>query len=361
MDALQADRFRPEARVIRLPEWRSAPGEKPVVRFERRGEWRPVHPVLIAALEALRDGATFAQAVAHADKVRGEFKPNHVPILLRRWFWDLRKEGCIDIPLEPPPGLFDGRYRRIEEIGRGNIGVVHLCRDERTGRIVVVKHAWGYISPIDRSEAAIRDEDAALRAFDHDGIPRHLGSFERDGLHHIVREYVEGEPVAAIVAREGPPAPARRLRILRDAVELVRHMHARGYLFLDPTPGNFIARADGSLSVIDVGICRPQVDGRAVGQPRVGSRGYTSPEIVDRGEVGVWSDVFSLACLHFFLATGRAPGHRSSDDERREEVAKLDLPAAEREMLLGAWAHDVRSRWTLDQVFEAIRSAERSA
>ena len=337
-------RYRPEARVLRLPAWRAPAGEKPAVFIDRVAEWRPVHPVFIASLEALRDGGSFEVAASRALEVRGELQENHVRILLRRWFWQLRNEGYLEIPLPDPPELFHGRYRRVKELGRGGIGVAHLCVEEGTGERVVVKHAWGYLAPIDRADRAMRAEHEALQAFQHPGIPRCREAFEREGLLHVARDFVDGEPLSARVAREGRPSPDERRRILREAGDIVRHMHERGYVFLDPTPGNFVLDGDARVRVIDVGVCRAHRDGLAVSQAQAGSRGYAAPEMLDRANVGTWSDVFGLGSLRYFLAAGRAPGHTWTDDERRAHVAKLDIPEDERALLLACWRRDPAQR-----------------
>lgn len=353
-----SDRYRPEARVIRLPPWRTGPAGKLEVLLDGYGEWRTGHPTCIAALEALRDGGTFEDAVQRALPVRGELKENHVRILLRRWFWQLSKEGYLDIPLEPPPDVFEGRYRRVKELGRGGIGIAHLCMDEQTGDKVVVKHAWGYLSPIDRAEKMMRGEDAALRAFQHPGIPRHREAFERDGLIHIVRDFVDGEPLAAHVSRDGPPPAPERRRIMAMVGEMLQHMHDRGYLFLDPTPGNFILRADRSVAVIDVGICRPHQDGRSIRHAQAGSRGYSSPELIESGDIGTWSDVFGLGCLHHYLAAAKPPGNKATDAERADALAKLDLPAAESSLVLDAMRADLAARPTLPEYLRRLKELD---
>lgn len=349
-----SDRFRPEARVIRLPPWRTGPAGKPEVLLDSYGEWRVGHPTFVAALEALDAGGAFEDAVQRALLVKGDLQENHVRILLRRWFWQLCREGYLDIPLDPPPARFADRYRRLKEIGRGGIGVVHLCLDEASGDQVVVKHAWGYLTAIESAEKMMRGEDAALRAFDHPGVPRHRNAFERDGLLHVVRDFVEGEPLAHRIAREGVPAAQERIRLLRAAGNLVQHMHERGYLFLDPTPGNFILRPDGSVAVIDVGICRPHQDGRALSRRQAGSRGYAAPELIACGDIGTWSDVFGLGALHHYLLAGKAPGNKWSDEERAEAVAKLDVAPAERALLLDATRADPAARPTLPDLMRRL-------
>ena len=348
-------RYRPEPRVIRLPQWRGWPGEKPELFLERREEWRVVHPIFIASLEALRDGGGFEEAVRRSIPLGGVLNEKHIRIYLRRHFLQLANDGHLEIPLPPAPEVFHDRYVRVKEIGRGGVGIAHLCQDKRTGANVVVKHAWGWLAPIDRADKTMREEDEALKAFDHPGIPRRIEGFERDGLLHIARDYVEGEPIAARISRERPPPRAERLRLLLAVAGIVEHMHGRGYLFLDPTPNNFILRPDGQVVVIDVGICRRHENGRALRQGQAGSRGYAAPEVVARENIGVWSDVFSIACLHYFLATGKQSGHTWTPAERAEHVAKLDVPEDERSLMLACWSADPAARPTMAEVVAALR------
>lgn len=353
MTELDAARYRPEARVLRLPEWRTPEGEKPTVLIHRLNEWRPVHPVFIRSLETLRDGGTFEDAVQHAVPVRGELTETHIRILFRRWFWQLHEEGYLAIDLPEPPAVFADRYRRVEELGRGGMGIAHLCVDERTGDRVVVKHAWGYLTRIDKADRQVRAEATVLKIFEQQGIPRLRDEFEREGLMHIVRDFVEGESFAGLIRRSGPPLAERR-RLLHPVAQMVLHMHERGYLFLDPAPGNFLVQADGTVMVIDVGICRPHENGLAVKQSQVGSRGYCAPEVIAHDNMGIWSDVFGLGCLHYFLAAGRPPGHTWTEEERADAVAKLDIPQEERDLMLACWRTDTTKRPTMAELVRAL-------
>lgn len=347
-------RHRPDPRVIRLPAWREGPEGKPQLFVEKKNEWRTVHPIFIASLEALRDGGGFEEAVARCVPVGGELNEKHIRIYLRRHFWSLRNDGHLEIPLPPPPDVFHDRYARMKELGRGGIGIAHLCRDERTGGNVVVKHAWGWLSPIDKADRTMREENEALKAFDHPGIPRHIEDFEREELLHIVRDFVDGEPVALSVARQGVPAREERRRLARAAADIVLHMHERGYLFLDPTPQNFVVRPDGAVVVIDVGICRRHEGGRAVSQRQAGSRGYAAYEVMARDDIGVWSDVYGLGSLLYFLAAGRPPGHTWTAEERADAVAKLDVPEDERRLMLACWRRDTGARPTMRELIAEL-------
>lgn len=338
------ERFTPEAIVVKLPRWRVHADGSGETYDETTGAWGKIHPILVRALESLRDGLGFEETYARALLSAGELKPNHVRGYLRRYFLQLEKRGHIRLPFEAPPAVFDGRYRRIRELGRGGAGVAHLCHDERTDTVVVVKHAWGYLSPIDRADDVIRRESAVMQRFEHPGIVAWLGAFEHDGLHHMVRGYADGAPIPDAYARSGVlPVEARRA-FAHAAADALAHVHERGHLFLDFTPGNLVIREDGSPLILDVGVCRPLVDGRVKLNGSTGSRGYAAPEIMDHREATPRSDVFSFGCFLHYLATGRTPGHRWGTPERRAALVEAGVPAAERDLILSLCADDPAAR-----------------
>lgn len=346
------ERFTPEAIVVRLPEWRKHADGSGEMLVEKTGEWGKIHPMFVATLEALRDGLPFLEALARAEAASPEIKPNHVRIFLRRFYWQLAQGGHLRLPFEEPPAVFEGRYRRVKELGRGGIGVAHLCEDiKENERAVVIKHAWGYQSPIERADRSMRKEGEVLRALDHPGIVRFYDEFEVEGLYHVVREYVDGTPLERVAKKEKPDAAARR-GILREIVGILSHMHEKGYLFLDAKPDNFLRRLDGSLVVADVGTCRAHKGGLALAQGQAGSRGYAAPEVIARENIGVWSDVYSLGCVHQFLLTRRQPAHNATREERLAALA--DAPEDERALILACTDADPGARPSLAKILASL-------
>jgi hypothetical protein len=331
-----AERFAPEAIVVRLPEWRQLPDGSGEMRV--RGAWEPIHPIFVRALDTMASGGTYRAAYEAASLVRGpEITENALNVLLRRFYWKLHKLGHVRIPFEEPPALFHGRYRRVRELGRGGIGIAHLCVDEKDGERVVVKHAWGYFAHPKHTDQGMRREGEILRALDHPGFARFLDEFEESGLYHLVREFGDGRPLSEAFSRREPrPAPEDARRTLLDVAAIIAHVHERGYLFLDATPGNFILRADGSPLVIDAGVCqRPDADGRLALRGAIGSRGYIAPELfTEPRHAEIRSDVYALGSLFQYLLTGGTPGNRLTTAQRAEHLARKGVAAPDAEVVL---------------------------
>lgn len=335
-------RFTPEPRVVDLPAWRTNPDGSGFVKNPKTGVEERLDPIFVSALESLRAGLTFAQAAERADAVAaGRVKPNHVRIYLRQYYYQLHRQGSIVIPFEDPPEIFVERYRWIKELGRGGIGIAHLCEDLQTKREVVVKHAWGYRTPAERSDKSMRREGEVMRAFDHPGIVPFIDEFEHTGLYHLVRGFADGRPLQSEFRTNGAsPEPWRALA--RQAADIMTHIHARGYLLLDANPANFVLQKDGSPLLIDVGVCRSHENGRATYHTPTGARGYAAPEVIEGRDVTILSDVYAFGCLAEFLLTGKNPVHNPAPGEREARLASA--PERAREVVLSCTKADPAQR-----------------
>jgi serine/threonine protein kinase len=332
------ERFAPDPIVVRIPEWRRLDDGRAEMLLEPSGRWNVLNPIFRAALEVLEEGGGFEAASARAIPLRTDgLEPKHVRMHLRRFFWKLHKLGHLRIPLEEPPETFQGRYRRVKELGRGGIGVAHLCRDEQEDRLVVVKHAWGYLQSPAVTDASMRAEGRAVKAFSHEGIVAFHDEFELDGLYHLVREYCDGTGIGGGIA----DADRRRDLALRLA-DVSLHINERGYLFFDMTPANFMLRADGSPLLVDVGLCKRAPDGTRKMGKAIGSRGYAAPEVIDKGVASRRSEVYQFGCFYQYLLTGEHPSNRMSREVREKALA--DAPEAERAFVLACTADDPQAR-----------------
>ena len=113
-----------------------------------------------------------------------------------------------------------GRYEVVAELGRGAMGVVYKARDPQIDRFVAVKTVsmWGQ-EPDEEKEFRLRfvHEARAAGRLHHPGIVAIFDAGENPETHdpYIVLEYVAGEALNRIVAREKKLPPARALQLAR--------------------------------------------------------------------------------------------------------------------------------------------------
>ena len=214
-----------------------------------------------------------------------------------------------------PQSLLAGRYRIVRRVGRGGMGAVYEAEDVRlSGKQWAIK---------EMSDAAITDAAAlaeALDAFhreahflsslDHANLPKVVDSFEADGKHYLVMEFVDGQTLEELVVDLGRPLPpdtVLRLGVTLCTVLDYLHRHQPPIIFRDLKPGNIMLDRDGTVKLIDFGIARVFTPGKSRDTTSLGTKGYAAPEQYGKGQTDARSDVYALGATLHFLLTGRDP------------------------------------------------------
>ncbi|ERN41997.1 WD40 repeat-containing protein [Rubidibacter lacunae KORDI 51-2] len=205
--------------------------------------------------------------------------------------------------------LLGDRYRPLRPLASGGFGRTFLAVDEREGCRCVVKQ---FVPPrsrrrSERSRTAaelFRAEAERLRELGrHPQIPALYDYIERDGYQFIVQEYVEGENLATMLAREGPFRERDIRKLLLGLLPVLEFVHQQRVIHRDIKPENIIRcrGADGDrLTLVDFGVAKYATE-TALGRTGtlVGSAGYAAPEQI-YGKPVFASDLYALGvtCLH---------------------------------------------------------------
>ena len=223
-----------------------------------------------------------------------------------------------------PP--IDGEYRRIgpfhilSALGSGGMGAVYLAEQrEPIRRQVAIKLIRGGLYDR-RLLKRFQAEAQAMALLTHTNVARvyDAGSTE-DGRPYIAMEYVPGQSITRWCdARELPVR--RRLELMIDVCEGVRHAHQKAIIHRDLKPTNvLVTSVDGrpAPKVIDFGIAKavhPRPSEQTAlteHQQLVGTLQYLSPEALDGGARGIdvdtRTDVYALGVILFELLVGRLP------------------------------------------------------
>ncbi|MCC7292006.1 MAG: serine/threonine protein kinase [Phycisphaerales bacterium] len=210
-----------------------------------------------------------------------------------------------------------GRYRILEAIGEGGMGVVYLAEQDNPRRRVALKLIKGGFDSA-RVLRRLEFEAHILAKLQHPGIAAIIESSvaitDHGAQPYFAMEYVEGERLTEY-ARNARLSTRRRLELLSRVCEAVHHAHQRGVVHRDLKPGNILVTADGQPKILDFGV-GAVTDGSyetttqhtRTGQ-FVGTLPYMSPEQVsgDPRTVDTRTDVYALGVLGYELLTGRLP------------------------------------------------------
>lgn len=253
-----------------------------------------------------------------------------------------------------------GRYEIVAELGRGAMGVVYQARDPQIDRKVAVKtiSLWGQ-EPEEEKEFRLRflNEAQAAGRLHHPGIVSVFDVGEDPENHdpYIVLEYVPGETLNRILARERKLPLAKALKLAEELAEALAYAHAQGVVHRDIKPANILITEDGHAKIADFGIAKLNLahftlPGRVLGTPA-----YMAPEQLSGEGCDGRSDLFSLGVILYVMTTGMSPFQGDSATTvcfkvaNREPVAAsaldLNLPPQLDAVISRAIAKDPQQRY----------------
>ncbi len=216
------------------------------------------------------------------------------------------------------PGDHVGRYKLLQQIGEGGMGVVYMA--EQTEPVVrkvalkIIKLGMDTRQVVARFEA----ERQALALMDHPHIAKVLDAGATDtGRPYFVMELVRGIPITEYCDRNHLSA-RQRLELLIPVCQAIQHAHQKGIIHRDIKPSNVLVTLNDGRPlpmVIDFGIAKA-TNQRLTEKTlftnfaqMIGTPAYMSPEQAEMSKLDVdtRTDVYALGVLLYELLTGTTP------------------------------------------------------
>ncbi|MFI6905500.1 serine/threonine-protein kinase [Nonomuraea sp. NPDC050394] len=226
--------------------------------------------------------------------------------------------------------LVSNRYRLIEPIGEGGMGVVWRAHDELLDRPVAVKEVrYSGVGEDKRNELnrrTIREARAAGR-LEHPSVVVVYDVVEEDGRPWIVMNLVRSRSLAKVVGDDGPLPPGTVAAIGAALLDALRTAHAAGVLHRDVKPENVLLADDGRVVLTDFGIATLEAEqGLTATGHLVGTPAYMPPERLNGLPAGPESDLWALGATLYTAVEGRPPFRGDSWAATVAAVLR-DLPA----------------------------------
>jgi len=222
-------------------------------------------------------------------------------------------------PISESPGSRIGRYKLLEKIGEGGMGVVYMAQQEEPVRrrvaLKIIKLGMDTKQVVARFEA----ERQALALMDHPNIARVLdGGATETGRPYFVMELVQGVPITEFCDKN-QLSTQERLKLFLPVCQAIQSAHQKGIIHRDLKPSNMLVtlNPDGSAlpKVIDFGVAK------AINQKltektlftnyaaMIGTPAYMSPEQAEMShlDVDTRADIYGLGVLLYELLTGTTP------------------------------------------------------
>ena len=217
--------------------------------------------------------------------------------------------------------ILGDRYHLQWIIGRGGMSTVWLAKDTQAvhpgGHDVAIKILRPEYTENDEFRTRFRNESEASKHLDNPNVvatydhgETQLGEpgYRTTSFCYIVMEYVQGEALVDVLAREGTLPESLVAELVAQAANGLEEIHSSGLVHRDIKPGNILITADGITKITDFGIAKAA---EAVPLTRtgmvVGTAQYVSPEQAQGKNVEPASDIYSLGVVAYECLAGHRP------------------------------------------------------
>ena len=203
-----------------------------------------------------------------------------------------------------------GKYKVIEVLGKGAMGVVYRGFDPMIERQVAIKTVRKELMDQDLAGeiiARFKNEAQAAGRLTHPGIVAIYEYGEDESTAYIAMEFVQGRGLRDYLARHERFGLQEVMSIMGQLLEALHYAHEHGVVHRDIKPANLIMTATGGLKVADFGIARIDRSNLTTVGSIMGTPSYMSPEQYGGLPVDRRTDIFSAGVVLYELLTGSKP------------------------------------------------------
>lgn len=207
--------------------------------------------------------------------------------------------------------LIDGKYKILNEIGRGGMSTVYLAINEKANKPWAVKEMRkNGISNRELVKQSLMVEINLLKKLKHKGLPSIVDIIDQQDNYLIVMDYIEGITLENIMQEEGVQPQEKVVDWAIQLCDVLQYLHTRkpAIIYRDMKPSNIMLRSDGSVVLIDFGTAREFKERHVEDTTCLGTQGYAAPEqFGGMGQTDERTDIYSLGATMYRLVTGHNP------------------------------------------------------
>ncbi|MDY7548192.1 serine/threonine protein kinase [Glaciimonas sp. GNP009] len=250
-----------------------------------------------------------------------------------------------------PDGLKLAGYRIVKKIASGGFSIVYLAYDDEGNAVAIKEYLpsslalrqWGELSPAIPPEnlpifriglKCFFEEGRSLAHISHPNVVSVLNFFRANDTVYMVMAYESGRSLQEHILRrrdkgEKPLVSEKFIRkMFHQVMNGLREVHTHKLLHLDIKPANIYLRADGTPILLDFGAARQTLRTDSPKLYPMYTPGFAPAELYEKnGELGPWTDIYSIGASIFACMTGAPPqpvDQRKLNDKMQEHFRKLE-------------------------------------
>jgi serine/threonine protein kinase len=261
--------------------------------------------------------------------------------------------------------VIKGRYKLIDERGRGSFATVYIARDTENNRIYAIKIMHLELTGDEELLARFQREAHILLNLSDPHIVRIVDYGNENIMYFIVMDYIDGQNLKYYMINQGQIEALRAIHYARQIAEGLDAAYLQGVVHRDIKPQNILIDSKDVVKITDFGLARSR-ETITLTQSNVfmGTAYYISPEQAESGRsADTRSDLYSVAAVLYEMWSGKPPyeGETAVDiviKHMNEQVPSItqirpDLPVEADLFLQKAMAKTPASRYATPQEFIA--------
>ena len=258
---------------------------------------------------------------------------------------------------ERSPGTFlAGKYKIVEVVGRGGMGIVYKAEDTKLKRNIALKFLPPELIRDPESRERFVLEARAAAALSHPNICTIHEICEEEGDSFIAMEYIEGQSLKARM-KKAPLGVEEAVDIAVQVAEGLEEAHKKGIIHRDIKSANIMVTDKGQAKIMDFGLAKVKGGTLLTREgTTLGTVSYMSPEQARGEEVDHRSDIWSLGVVLYEMLSGKLPfmGDREAsilysvvhEEPKPLKAIKPDIPVELQQIIARALKKKPESRYS---------------
>ncbi len=208
--------------------------------------------------------------------------------------------------------VIDGKYKILNQIGKGGMSVVYLAINEAANKPWAIKEVRkDGTKNYEVVKQGLIVETDMLKRLNHPNLPSIVDVIDTDDTFLIVMDYIEGKSLSSVIKENGAQPQEYVIQWAKQLCDVLGYLHSRKppIIYRDMKPSNVMLKSNGDVTLIDFGTAREYKNKSMIEDTTcLGTQGYAAPEqFGGHGQTDARTDIYNLGATIYHLVTGHNP------------------------------------------------------